>query len=247
VDADVCIVGAGIAGLFAAVSLPEGTRAVVLDKGTLGEGSSPLAQGGMAAAVGPSDSPERHLADTVAAGAGLVDGRAAGVLSREAPDRVRELAELGCRFDRNPDGSLHLAREGGQSVARSVHTADASGGEIVRAIRVAAGPRVERVEAYAVDLATRIARTISPPRCSPPPRTRRRPRATPWPWPPGPGHGWRISSSYSSTPPRWRCRNRPGRCSPRPSGEPAPSSWTGRDTGSWWTGTPTPSSPPGTW
>jgi len=154
VDADVCIVGAGIAGLFAAVSLPEGTRAVVLDKGTLGEGSSPLAQGGMAAAVGPSDSPERHLADTVAAGAGLVDGRAAGVLSREAPDRVRELAELGCRFDRNPDGSLHLAREGGQSVARSVHTADASGGEIVRAIRVAAGPRVERVEAYAVDLAT---------------------------------------------------------------------------------------------
>jgi L-aspartate oxidase len=153
VDADVCIVGAGIAGLFAACCLPEGSRIVVLDKGTLGEGSSPLAQGGMAAAVGPDDSPERHLADTVAAGAGLVDELAAEVLCREAPDRVRDLEALGCRFDRNDDGSLHLAREGGQSVARSVHTADASGGEIVRALRIAAAPRVERVEAYAVRLA----------------------------------------------------------------------------------------------
>jgi L-aspartate oxidase len=152
VDADVCIVGAGIAGLFAALSLPEGTRIVVLDKGTLGEGSSPLAQGGLAAAMGPDDSPERHLADTIAAGAGLVDARAAEVLCREAPDRVADLVELGVRFDRNDDGTLHLAREGGQSVARSVHTADASGGEIVRALRIAAAPLVERVEAYAVRL-----------------------------------------------------------------------------------------------
>jgi L-aspartate oxidase len=152
VDADICIVGAGIAGLFAAWSLPQGIRTVVLDKGTLGEGSSPLAQGGLAAAMGPKDSPRLHLADTVAAGAGLVDRRAAEVLALEAPDRVRELAELGVGFDRNPDGSLHLAREGGQSVARSVHTADASGGEIVRALRIAAKPRVERVEAHAVRL-----------------------------------------------------------------------------------------------
>jgi len=153
VDADVCIVGAGIAGLFAACRLPDGVRTVVLDKGTLGEGSSPLAQGGMAAAVGRDDSPERHLSDTVAAGAGLVDERAAEAMCREAPDRVRELEALGCEFDRNADGSLHLAREGGQSVARSVHRADASGGEIVRALRTAAAPRVERVEAYAVRLA----------------------------------------------------------------------------------------------
>jgi L-aspartate oxidase len=152
VDADVCIVGAGIAGLFAACSLPEGTRAVVLDKGTLGEGSSPLAQGGLAAAMGPDDSPGLHLEDTVTAGAGLVDRRAAEVLCREAPDRVRELVALGVRFDTGPDGALHLAREGGQSVARSVHTADASGGEIVRALRIAATPLVERLEAYAVRL-----------------------------------------------------------------------------------------------
>ena len=149
IEADACIVGAGIAGLFAACCLPEGASVVVLDKGALGEGSSPLAQGGLAAAVGPEDTPARHLADTIAAGAALVDERAAEVLCREAPDRVRDLEALGCRFDRNPDGSLHLAREGGQSVARSVHTADASGGEIVRGLRVAAAPRVRRVEAYA--------------------------------------------------------------------------------------------------
>jgi L-aspartate oxidase len=152
VDADVCIVGAGIAGLFAACALPEGTRAVVLEKGRLGEGSSPLAQGGLAAAMAPDDSPALHLEDTVAAGAGLVDRRAAEVLCLEAPDRVRELVALGVRFDSEPDGSMHLAREGGQSVARSVHTADASGGEIVRALRIAATPLVERVEAYAVRL-----------------------------------------------------------------------------------------------
>jgi len=153
VDADVCIVGAGIAGLFAAWSLPAGTRTVVLEKGTLGEGSSPLAQGGLAAAMGTDDTPDLHLRDTIAAGAGLVDRRAAEVLCVEAPDRVRELIELGVRFDGSPDGSLHLAREGGQTVARSVHTADASGGEIVRALRIVAKPLVERLDVYAVRLA----------------------------------------------------------------------------------------------
>ena len=74
------------------------------------------------------------------------------MLCLEAPDRVRDLVELGVRFDRDTGGSLHLAREGGQSVARSVHTADASGGEIVRALRIAAAPLVERVEGYAVRL-----------------------------------------------------------------------------------------------
>jgi L-aspartate oxidase len=153
IDADVCIVGAGIAGLFAALSLPESLRVVVLDKGTLGSGSSPLAQGGLAAAMGPDDSPELHLADTVAAGEDLVDRRAAEVMCRDAPDRVRDLIELGCDFDGEPGGDLHRAREGGQSVARSVHRADATGAEIVRALRRAAAPRVHRVEGLARGLA----------------------------------------------------------------------------------------------
>lgn len=153
IDAEVCIVGAGIAGLFAALTLPESTDIVVIDKGAVGEGSSPLAQGGLAAAVGPEDSWERHLADTVAAGADLVDVHAAETMCREAPDRVRDLIEFGCEFDRAPGGELHLAREAGQSVPRSVHRADATGAEIVRALRLAAAHRVRRVEAYAAGLA----------------------------------------------------------------------------------------------
>ncbi|MEX0991233.1 MAG: FAD-dependent oxidoreductase [Actinomycetota bacterium] len=146
IEADVCIVGAGIAGLFAACRLPEGTRIAVIDKGPVGVGSSPLAQGGMAAAVGPGDSWDLHLQDTIAAGDRLVELRAAEVVCREAPARVEDLISLGCSFDTNPDGSLHLAREGGQTEARSVHRADETGAEMVRALRLAAGPRVERVE-----------------------------------------------------------------------------------------------------
>src|SRR5918999_1941321 len=108
----------------------------------------------MAAAVGSGDSPDRHLADTLAAGAGLVDRAACRIMCREAPDRVRDLVELGCGFDRVEDGTLHLAQEGAQSVPRSVHRADATGAEMVRALRAAAAPRVERVEGYAFELAT---------------------------------------------------------------------------------------------
>lgn len=149
IDADVCIIGAGLAGLFAVLTLPAETNVVVLDKGFYGLGSSPLAQGGLAAAMDPDDSPELHLRDTIAAGAGLVDWRAAKVVCNEAPDRVRDLIAYGCAFDHNSDGSLNLALEGGQSVPRSVHTADATGAEIVRALRPAAEGRFLRLEASA--------------------------------------------------------------------------------------------------
>src|ERR687895_222813 len=66
----------------------------------------------MAAAVGSGDSPDRHLADTLAAGAGLVDRAACRIMCREVPDRVRDLVELGCGFDRVEDGTLHLAWSG---------------------------------------------------------------------------------------------------------------------------------------
>jgi L-aspartate oxidase len=154
-DVDVCIAGAGLAGLFAVLTLPEGTDVVVLDKGYHGQGSSPLAQGGLAAAVGPGDSPELHLRDTIAAGAGLVDWRAAQVVCREAPDRVHDLIGYGCNFDREGDGSLNLAREGGQSVPRSVHHADATGAEIVRALRPAAEGRFQRLEASVTRVTSR--------------------------------------------------------------------------------------------
>lgn len=157
---DVLIVGAGIAGLYAAINLPDGLDVVVLDKGSAGKsGSSPWAQGGMAVALGPDDSPAAHTQDTLVAGDGLCDPIAVEVLTTEAPARVAHLLELGTRFDTVEGGAptnpadLHMAREGAQSHARSVHAADATGAEMVRALRVVAGPRVSRLEGQAISLA----------------------------------------------------------------------------------------------
>jgi L-aspartate oxidase len=156
---DVLVVGAGVAGLYAAVNLPAELDVVVLDKGRAGRsGSSPWAQGGMAVALGPDDSPAAHARDTITAGDGLCDPVAVEVLAREAPDRVAHLLQLGTRFDAregtdpSDPHNLHLAREGGQTHARSVHTADATGAEMVRSLRAAAAPRVSRIEAGAVRL-----------------------------------------------------------------------------------------------
>jgi L-aspartate oxidase len=159
---DVLVIGAGVAGLYAAACLPEDLGVVVVDKGVPGgdSGSSPWAQGGLAVAMGADDSPDLHARDTVRAGDGLCDPRAVGVLAREAPGHVRRLLELGAAFDRlpghldSPDPAhLHLAREAGQRVARSVHRADATGAEMVRVLREAAAPRVERCAGIVVSLA----------------------------------------------------------------------------------------------
>jgi L-aspartate oxidase len=152
-ETDVLIIGAGAAGLFAALHLPPGTRALVVDKGRMGQGSSPWAQGGVAAALGPGDSPELHAQDTSRVAAGHGDPSAVAVLATEAPECVLELTELGCGFDRNPDGSLHLAREGGQSVARSAHAGDATGAAIMKTLRDHAIERVRRVEGVCLRLA----------------------------------------------------------------------------------------------
>lgn len=157
--ADVVIVGAGVAGLVAACRFAADLDVAVVDKGTPGQsGSSPWAQGGVAVAVGPDDSAALHAADTVRAGDGLADPAAAEVLAREAPDRLADLLRWGARFDGrngargNDLRTLHLAREGGQSVARSVHAADATGAEIVRVLRARAAPRVRRAPGAAFAL-----------------------------------------------------------------------------------------------
>lgn len=150
---DLVIVGGGIAGLCAALAAPEGARIVVIDKGEERAGSSPLAQGGIAAAVGREDSPDLHAADTIKAGAGICDEQTVRDICDEGPRAIGWLQELGCNFDRADDGALDLAREGGQSVARSVHWRDATGQEIVRALRNAVRTKnVERVNAAATRL-----------------------------------------------------------------------------------------------
>src|ERR671924_1010823 len=98
------IVGSGIAGLWTAWRLAsEGQATVVVTKETLDDSASSWAQGGIAVALGPGDSPGQHAADTLAAGDGLADPEAVRILTNEGPDRIYELLELGAVFDRGPD------------------------------------------------------------------------------------------------------------------------------------------------
>jgi L-aspartate oxidase len=132
--ADFIIVGSGIAALRAAAELAGAGDVLILTKAEPREGNTGYAQGGIAAAVGPGDSPELHAADTMAAGDGLCDERAVRVLVEEGPRYVRELMEWGARFDRAPDGQPALAIEGAHSARRVLHAHDATGREIGRVL-----------------------------------------------------------------------------------------------------------------
>jgi len=147
-SADFLIIGSGIAGLRAAVTLQTQGRVLLLTKSDPGAGSTGYAQGGIAAAVGPDDSPDLHLADTLAAGGGLCDEAAARVLVEHGPRYVRELELWGAAFDRQPDGGLDLAREGAHSVRRVLHAHDATGREIGRVLagRLLGAPHVTVVD-----------------------------------------------------------------------------------------------------
>lgn len=144
------IVGAGLAGLWTAWRLAHGGRSVVLlTKGTLTDSASAWAQGGIAAAVGPDDSPTLHAADTVAAAAGLADPEAVRILTSEGPERVRQLIELGATFDRDASGALQLAVEGAHSRPRILHAGgDRTGTMLVRLLAslVARHPDIEVCE-----------------------------------------------------------------------------------------------------
>jgi L-aspartate oxidase len=113
-------------------------RILLATKSVLDDGSTRWAQGGVAAALGPGDSPADHLQDTLAAGAGLCDVRAVRALVTDGPGAVRRLIELGAQFDREPSGPLALTREGGHLRRRIAHAGgDATGAEISRALLVA--------------------------------------------------------------------------------------------------------------
>jgi L-aspartate oxidase len=136
--ADFLIIGSGIAGLRAAVELAGAGSVLILTKAEPREGNTGYAQGGIAAAVGPGDSPELHARDTMAAGDGLCDPHAVQVLVEEGPTYVRELMEWGAAFDRAADGSPALAIEGAHSARRVLHARDATGREIGRVLWVRA-------------------------------------------------------------------------------------------------------------
>jgi L-aspartate oxidase len=157
-ETDVVIVGSGIAGLTTALDIARHSalRVMVVTKDVLAAGSTRWAQGGIAAALGTEDSPEDHFGDTVVAGAGICDDAAVRVLVREGPAAVRELAQIGARFDRTRAGALSLTREGGHHRDRIAHAGgDATGAEIERALvtRVLDATGVEVLEhALVLDL-----------------------------------------------------------------------------------------------
>jgi L-aspartate oxidase len=159
-ETDVVVVGSGIAGLSAALhARAAGHVVTVVTKVNIADGSTRWAQGGIAAALDPADSPADHLADTLAAGVGLCDEAAVRVLVEEGPDRVRELMALGAVFDRDDDGGgLALTREGGHHRNRIIHAGgDATGAEVQRALEVAVArdPGIHVVEhALVLDLLT---------------------------------------------------------------------------------------------
>jgi L-aspartate oxidase len=130
--ADVLIIGGGIAGLRAAMEIDPKLSLLVITKDSAEESNSNYAQGGIAGVLDPEDRFENHVADTIAAGAGLCDEKVVELVVRDAPQHIRQLIDWGTKFDRQ-DGELLLGREGGHSHHRIVHAlGDATGREIMR-------------------------------------------------------------------------------------------------------------------
>ncbi len=153
---DIVIVGAGLAGLFTALKLAP-VPVTVVAAAPLGEGASSVwAQGGIAAAVGEGDTAERHAADTIAAGAGIVDEAIANLVASEASGRIADLLRYGVPFDRDLGGHFVLSREAAHSRHRVVRVAgDRAGAAIMQALiaEVRRTPSIRLLEGYeAVDL-----------------------------------------------------------------------------------------------
>ncbi|WOI52787.1 L-aspartate oxidase [Parvularcula sp. LCG005] len=134
-DGGVLIIGAGVAGLYAALKMAPHPVTVISARPVGQGGSSPWAQGGLAAAMGQEDSPALHMADTIAAGAGLVDEEAARILCEAGPARIRDLLAMGVPFDHTADGQLKLGREAAHGLDRIVHVGgDEAGATIMRVL-----------------------------------------------------------------------------------------------------------------
>ena len=153
---DIIVIGAGLAGLFTALRLAP-LPVTVVAAAALGEGASSVwAQGGIAAAVGEGDAPEQHAADTIAAGAGIVDAHVAEVVAAEAPSRIADLLRYGVPFDRDLAGHFVLSREAAHSRARVVRVSgDRAGAAIMQSLiaAVKATPSIRVLDGYeALDL-----------------------------------------------------------------------------------------------
>lgn len=156
IKTDVLVIGSGIAGLFAAIKIAKFAQVTLVTKKDKSESNTNYAQGGIASVLSSDDSYERHIEDTLVAGAGLCDRNAVEFLVKEGPERIEELIQLGTEFTKE-GGSLHLAKEGGHSKPRIVHAKDLTGKEVERALisKVASIPGITVIEnALAIDLIT---------------------------------------------------------------------------------------------
>ena len=163
-EADVLVVGGGVAGLCAALAAADaGKEVLLLVKGDLSESNTAWAQGGVAAVLNPiereaEDSPEKHVQDTLAAGAGLCDEAAVRDLVGEGAESIAFLRRHGCNFDLESGGAVALTREGGHSARRILHAqGDSTGREVARSLSAAvqAHPAITVIEnAFAIDLIT---------------------------------------------------------------------------------------------
>jgi L-aspartate oxidase len=150
---DFLVLGSGVAGLSFALEAAQHGSVAVLAKRQRSEGSTQYAQGGIASVLGSDDDFQKHVDDTLVAGAGLCHRDAVEVTVREGPERIRWLQSLGVEFDRVGE-QLHLTREGGHSRRRVAHAKDTTGREVERAMLAAAEARGIRIvdNVIAVDL-----------------------------------------------------------------------------------------------
>ncbi|MEL7039917.1 MAG: L-aspartate oxidase [Pseudomonadota bacterium] len=145
-DARILIVGAGLAGLFLALRLAP-RPCTVISPAPLGQAaSSAWAQGGLAAALDPKDSPDQHAVDTLKAGAGLVDAAIAKLIAEEGPRRVRDLITLGVPFDRTPEGDLALSLEAAHSHPRVARVSGDLAGKAIMSALTAAVKAADHIE-----------------------------------------------------------------------------------------------------
>jgi L-aspartate oxidase len=144
---DVAVVGAGAAGLYAAlVAAGAGVRVALVSRSPLAQTASYWAQGGIAAAMAADDSPGRHFQDTLAAGRDAARATAARVLCEESPARVRDLQQLGVHFDADRSGNLALGLEGGHSRRRIIHAGGAATGRRITRDLSALAATDERID-----------------------------------------------------------------------------------------------------
>jgi L-aspartate oxidase len=133
IKTDVLIIGSGIAGLFAALKISEYADVILVTKKNKAESNTNYAQGGIATVIDPNDSFEKHVADTLIAGAGLCDRNAVESMVKEGPERINDLIEIGTKFTKKGN-DFDLAKEGGHSMSRILHAKDLTGQEIERAL-----------------------------------------------------------------------------------------------------------------